>query len=160
MKVGELSGGERNRVHMAKLVKSGANVLILDEPTNDLDVDTLRSLERRLRLSAVSRLLLVTTAGFSTELRRISSPLRAILMSNGSRGTLPTTKQTEEAARRRGSTSSCEVSSPRGYVGLDEAGTWTNLSAPRFFYRLARRERSFQCLCNTSVQLPTWLIDS
>ena len=39
MKVGELSGGERNRVHMAKLVKSGANVLILDEPTNDLDVD-------------------------------------------------------------------------------------------------------------------------
>ena len=48
MKVGELSGGERNRVHMAKLVKSGANVLILDEPTNDLDVDTLRSLEEAI----------------------------------------------------------------------------------------------------------------
>ena len=44
-KVGELSGGERNRVHLAKLVKSGGNVLLLDEPTNDLDVDTLRSLE-------------------------------------------------------------------------------------------------------------------
>ena len=44
-KVGILSGGERNRVHMAKMLKSGANVLLLDEPSNDLDVDTLRALE-------------------------------------------------------------------------------------------------------------------
>jgi ATPase subunit of ABC transporter with duplicated ATPase domains len=43
--VKNLSGGERNRVHLAKLVKSGGNVLLLDEPTNDLDVETLRSLE-------------------------------------------------------------------------------------------------------------------
>ncbi len=47
-KVGDLSGGERNRVHLAKLLKSGGNVLLLDEPTNDLDVDTLRSLEDAL----------------------------------------------------------------------------------------------------------------
>jgi energy-dependent translational throttle protein EttA len=47
-KVGQLSGGERNRVHMAKMLKEGGNVLLLDEPTNDLDVETLRALEDAL----------------------------------------------------------------------------------------------------------------
>jgi ABC-type multidrug transport system ATPase subunit len=47
-KVGTLSGGERNRVHLAKVLKSGGNLILLDEPTNDLDVDTLRALEEAL----------------------------------------------------------------------------------------------------------------
>ncbi|MFN2382566.1 MAG: ATP-binding cassette domain-containing protein, partial [Guyparkeria sp.] len=47
-KVSEISGGERNRVHLAKMLKEGSNVLLLDEPTNDLDVNTLRALEEAI----------------------------------------------------------------------------------------------------------------
>jgi ATPase subunit of ABC transporter with duplicated ATPase domains len=50
--VGKLSGGERNRVHLARMLKSGANVLLLDEPTNDLDVNTMRALEEALEVFA------------------------------------------------------------------------------------------------------------
>ena len=57
-KVGVLSGGERNRVHMAKLLKEGGNVLLLDEPTNDLDVDTLRSLEEAIQGFAGSSVII------------------------------------------------------------------------------------------------------
>ncbi|MCO4771605.1 MAG: ATP-binding cassette domain-containing protein, partial [Deltaproteobacteria bacterium] len=57
-KVGVLSGGERNRVHMAKLLKAGGNVLLLDEPTNDLDVDTLRSLEEAISNFAGSAIII------------------------------------------------------------------------------------------------------
>ncbi|MGE3536437.1 MAG: energy-dependent translational throttle protein EttA [Candidatus Tectimicrobiota bacterium] len=57
-KVGALSGGERNRVHLAKLLKSGANVLLLDEPSNDLDVNTLRALEDALESFAGSALII------------------------------------------------------------------------------------------------------
>jgi ATPase subunit of ABC transporter with duplicated ATPase domains len=53
-KVGSLSGGERNRVHLAKMLKSGANLLLLDEPSNDLDVNTLRALEDALERFAGS----------------------------------------------------------------------------------------------------------
>ncbi len=56
-KVGQLSGGERNRVHLAKMLKSGSNVLLLDEPTNDLDVDTLRALEEALTSFAGSAIV-------------------------------------------------------------------------------------------------------
>jgi energy-dependent translational throttle protein EttA len=56
-KVGTLSGGERNRVHLAKLLKSGCNVLLLDEPTNDLDVNTLRALEEALLYFAGSAII-------------------------------------------------------------------------------------------------------
>ncbi len=57
-KVGQLSGGERNRLHLSKMLKSGANVLLLDEPTNDLDVDTLRALEEALLDFAGSALVI------------------------------------------------------------------------------------------------------
>ena len=65
----DLSGGERNRLHLAKLLKQGANVLLLDEPTNDLDVETLRALEEALLAFPGQRWSSPTTDGSSTESR-------------------------------------------------------------------------------------------
>ncbi len=66
-KVGELSGGERNRVHLAKMLKEGANLLLLDEPTNDLDVETVAWLEQHLIDDFPGAVLLITSEelGFS-----------------------------------------------------------------------------------------------
>ena len=72
--VGRLSGGERNRVHLAKVLKSGANLLLLDEPTNDLDVDTLRALEEALLDFAGSAMIISHDRWF---LDRISTHLLA-----------------------------------------------------------------------------------
>ena len=84
-RVGDLSGGERNRVHLAKLLRSGGNVLLLDEPTNDLDVDTLRALEDALLDFAGCAVVSRTTAGSSTASRRTSSPSRATARRRGSK---------------------------------------------------------------------------
>ena len=73
-KVGQLSGGERNRVHLAKMLRSGANFLLLDEPTNDLDVDTLRALEEALQNYAGSALVISHDRWF---LDRISTHILA-----------------------------------------------------------------------------------
>ena len=81
--VGQLSGGERNSVHLARMLKSGANLLLLDEPTNDLDVDTLRRLKKRLRNLPDARWWSVTIAGSLTVLPHIFWHLKAIAMLSG-----------------------------------------------------------------------------
>ena len=79
-KVGQLSGGERNRVHLARMLKSGANLLLLDEPTNDLDVDTLRALEEALLDFAGCAVVISHDRWFLDRLPHISWPLKVIAM--------------------------------------------------------------------------------
>jgi ATPase subunit of ABC transporter with duplicated ATPase domains len=93
-KVGLLSGGERNRVHMAKLLKSGGNVLLLDEPTNDLDVETLRALEDALEDFAGCAVIISHDRFFLDRLCTISWPSRARRMWSGSRATSRITRKT------------------------------------------------------------------
>ena len=104
-KVGTLSGGERNRVHLAKLLRKGSNLLLLDEPTNDLDVDTLRALEEALLNFAGCAVVISHDRWF---LDRIATHILAFegdSQTCGSRATTRTTRPTASAASARRPTS-------------------------------------------------------
>ncbi|VEB50815.1 ABC transporter [Salmonella enterica subsp. enterica] len=97
-RVGELSGGERGRLHLAKLLQVGGNVLLLDEPTNDLDIETLRALEKRpAGVSLAARWLSRTTVGSLTVSPPTSWIIRTKVRWNSSKATLPNTKSTRNA---------------------------------------------------------------
>ena len=97
-KVGILSGGERNRVHLAKMLKPEHNVILLDEPTNDLDVETLRALEEALTEFAGCAVIISQTAGSSTGWPPICWRSRATATSNGSKAISRPMKRTSAAA--------------------------------------------------------------
>ena len=97
-RVKDLSGGERNRVHLARILKSGANVLLLDEPTNDLDVDTLRALEEALLAFAGCVVVISHDRWFLDRIATHMTPSRAIPRWYGSRATIRTTRPTGTSA--------------------------------------------------------------
>ena len=96
-RIGDLSGGERNRVHLAKLLKKGGNVLLLDEPTNDLDVETLRALEDAILAFPAAPSLSHMTGGFWIVSPPTSSPLKVTATWFGLKATTKTTKPTATA---------------------------------------------------------------
>ena len=100
-KVGLLSGGERNRVHLAKMLKSGANVVLLDEPTNDLDVDTLRALEEALLDFAGCAVVISHDRWFLDRSATHILAFEGDSQSTGSRATTRTTRPTAAASAPR-----------------------------------------------------------
>ena len=117
-RVGDLSGGERNRVHLAKILKSGGNVLLLDEPTNDLDVDTLRALETSLENFPGCAVVISHDRWFLDRIAHTSC-LRAIVRFAGSRATSPSTSaRHKELGFARGTAASHQVQAA-GAVGRE-----------------------------------------
>ena len=96
-KVGMLSGGERNRVHLAKMLKEGANVLLLDEPTNDLDVNTLRALEEALENFAGCAVIISHDRWFLDRIATHIWPSRERARSSGLRETTRITKADDKS---------------------------------------------------------------
>jgi ATPase subunit of ABC transporter with duplicated ATPase domains len=128
-KVADLSGGERNRVHLAKMLKAGANVLLLDEPTNDLDVDTLRALEDALVAFAGCAVVISHDRWFldriathiSTASPRICWPSKATVMWSGLKATTRTMRRTAKgvlAPRRK-----CPIASSTSVSAADISRT-------------------------------------
>ena len=97
-KVGLLSGGERNRVHLAKTLTTGGNVMLLDEPTNDLDIETLQNLEEALEHFAGCAVVISHDRWFLDRLAPTSWPSRATATWNGSRATSKPMRKTRSAA--------------------------------------------------------------
>jgi ATP-binding cassette ChvD family protein len=112
-KVGALSGGERNRVHLAKMLKQEANVLLLDEPTNDLDVNTMRALEEALENFAGCAVVISHDRWFLDRIATHISPSRAKAASTGSRATIPIMKRTDVrgSARRQTNRTASSIAS-------------------------------------------------
>ena len=97
-KVGQLSGGERNRVHLAKMLKEGGNLMLLDEPTNDLDMETLSSLEAALEDFPGCAVVIGHDRFFLDRLAPTSWPSRATATSSGSRAISRPMRRTSCAA--------------------------------------------------------------
>ena len=99
--IGDLSGGERNRVHLAKVFKAGGNVLLLDEPTNDLDIETLRALEDALVAFPGCAVVISHDRWFLDRIATHIWPSRAIRKWSGSRATTRNMSRTTSGAKAK-----------------------------------------------------------